>query len=310
MAMTASAPPDDARPPPPARRRMRLGWTDAALLALVAAGLAYFIWRTNTVLSYRWNWGTVWPWVARFDAQGGGWVPGPILQGLATTLRLAVLGLVLATLIGVVFGVMRTSRRLLPRMIATSYVMLIRNIPPLVFVFVFVFFITSQIMPSLGIAEQARTLPPAAQWWLTLVFGPIPRIENFIVGLVCLAAFTGAYVTEIVRAGIESVPRSQIEAGQSLGLTRLQIMRDVVLPQAMRNVVPPMASQFIQMIKDSSLVSVVSVQELTFVAQDIQTSALRVFEILLFVAGLYFVICWTLSLIFARFEHAASGRGR
>jgi polar amino acid transport system permease protein len=308
--MSASALPADSRPPPPPRRRRAFGWFDAALAALVAAGLAYFVWRTNTVLSYRWNWGAVWPWVARYDAQAGGWIPGAILQGLATTLRLAVFGLLLASLIGVVMGVMRTSRRLLPRMIATSYVMLIRNIPPLVFVFVFVFFITSQIMPSLGIAELARGLSPAAQWWLSIFFGPIARIENFIVGLVCLAAFTGAYVTEIVRAGIESVPRSQIEAGESLGLTRLQVMRDVVLPQAMRNVVPPMANQFIQMIKDSSLVSVVSVQELTFVAQDIQTSALRVFEILLFVAGLYFVICWTLSLVFARFEHGATGGGR
>lgn len=300
----------DARPPPPARRRWTLTWIDAVLAALVAAALAYFVWRANTVLSYRWNWGTVWPWVARYDAQAGGWLPGPILQGLATTLRLAVFGLILATLIGVAMGVMRTSRRLLPRLIATSYVMLIRNIPPLVFVFVFVFFITSQIMPSLGIAENVRALSPMAQWWLSLLFGPIARIENFIVGLVSLAAFTGAYVTEIVRAGIESVPKSQIEAGESLGLTRAQIMRDVVLPQAMRNVVPPMANQFIQMIKDSSLVSVVSVQELTFVAQDIQTSALRVFEILLFVAGLYFIICWTLSLIFERFEHGTSAGGR
>jgi polar amino acid transport system permease protein len=308
--MTESALSADTRPPPPVLRRTQLGWTDATLAALVVTALAYFIWRTNAVLSYRWNWGTVWPWVARYDPQAGGWLAGPILQGLATTIRLAVFGLVLATLIGLLFGVMRTSRRLLPRMIATSYVMLIRNIPPLVFVFVFVFFITSQIMPSIGIAECARSLSPTAQWWLSLFFGPIARIENFIVGLVCLAAFTGAYVTEIVRAGIESVPRSQIEAGESLGLTRLHIMRDVVLPQAMRNVVPPMANQFIQMIKDSSLVSVVSVQELTFVAQDIQTSALRVFEILLVVAGLYFVICWTLSMIFERFEHRASAGGR
>ncbi|MGL4241392.1 MAG: amino acid ABC transporter permease [Beijerinckiaceae bacterium] len=300
----------DARPPPLKRRRLAFGRVDVVLAIAAAAAVGYFIWRTNTVLSYRWNWGTVWPWVARYDAQAGGWIPGAILQGLATTIRLAVFGLLLAALIGIGMGFMRTSRRLLPRMIATSYVMLIRNIPPLVFVFVFVFFITSQIMPALGIADAARGLSPGVQWWLSVFFGPVARIENFIVGLVCLAAFTGAYVTEIVRAGIESVPRSQIEAGESLGLTRFQVMRDVVFPQAMRNVVPPMAGQFIQMIKDSSLVSVVSVQELTFVAQDIQTSAQRVFEILLFVAGLYFIICWTLSLAFGRLEHDAAQAGR
>jgi polar amino acid transport system permease protein len=308
--MTGSAPEADSRPPPQGRRRFALGRTDLLLAVLVLAGAGYFIWRTNAVLHYRWNWSVVWPWVARYDAQAGAWIPGAILNGLATTLRLAVFGLLLAALIGVVMGFMRVSRRLLPRMIATSYVLLIRNIPPLVFVFVFVFFITSQIMPALGIADAARTLSPTGQWWLSLLFGPIARVENFIIGLVCLAVFTGAYVTEIVRAGIESVPRSQIEAGESLGLTRSQVMRDVVFPQAMRNVMPPLASQFIQMIKDSSLVSVVSVQELTFIAQDIQTSAMRVFEILLFVAGLYFVICWALSLLFGRLEHNATGQAR
>lgn len=299
-----------SRPPPNKRRRFAFGWTDLVLATLVIVALGYFVWRTNTVLSYRWNWSVVWPWVARYDAQAGGWIAGAILKGLATTLRLAFFGLFLAALIGVVMGFMRASRRLLPRLIATSYVLLIRNIPPLVFVFVFVFFITSQIMPALGIADAARALSPTAQWWLALLFGPIERIENFIIGLVCLSVFTGAYVTEIVRAGIESVPRSQIEAGESLGLTRLQVMGYVVFPQAMRNVVPPMASQFIQMIKDSSLVSVVSVQELTFVAQDIQTSAQRVFEILLFVACLYFIICWVLSLIFSGLEHDAAGGRR
>ncbi|HRJ69795.1 MAG TPA: amino acid ABC transporter permease [Beijerinckiaceae bacterium] len=308
--MTGGSSATDVRPPPVKRRRQAFGWVDFVLAGLVAAFIAYFVWRTNSVLHYRWNWGSVWPWVIRYDAQTETWIPGAILGGLATTLRLAVFGLVLAAIIGVVMGFMRVSKRLLPRMISTSYVMLIRNIPPLVFVFVFVFFITSQILPSLGIADAARGLSPTTQWWLSWFFGPVSRIENFFVGLICLAVFTGAYVTEIVRAGIESVPKSQIEAGESLGLTRLQVMRDVVFPQAMRNVVPPMAGQFIQMIKDSSLVSLVSVQELTFVAQDIQTSAQRVFEILLFVGGVYFVICWTLSMIFGRLEHTASKERR
>jgi polar amino acid transport system permease protein len=300
----------DSRPPPPKRRSLRFGWLDAVLLALAGAGIGYFIWRTNAVLIYRWDWGTVWPWILRYDERAGGWVPNAILMGLATTIRLAVFGIILASVIGVVMGLARTSKRLLPRLIAGSYVMLIRNIPPLVFVFVFVFFVTSQILPSLGVADSVRTLSAGAQWWITLLFGPVGRIENFVVGLLCLAVFTGAYVTEIVRAGLESVPASQIEAGQSLGLSRFDILRDVVFPQALRNVAPPLSGQFIQMIKDSSLVSLVSVQELTFVAQDIQTSTQRVFEILLFTAALYFIICWSLSLLFGRLEHRASGERR
>lgn len=294
------------RLPPQRRKGLSFGWLDAVLLACVCVAVGYFVWRTQTVLYYKWDWSTVWPWIIRVDPQSGGWMPNAILLGLATTLRLAVWGILLAAIIGGVMGWARTSKRLLPRLISTSYVMLIRNIPPIVFVFVFVFFITSQILPSLGIADRAAQLSPQVRWWLSLLFGPISRIENFIVGLICLSVFTGAYVTEIVRAGIESVPRSQIEAGNSLGLSRFDVLRDVVFPQALRNVIPPMSNQFIQMIKDSSLVSLVSVQELTFVAQDIQISTQRVFEVLLFVGGLYFMICWSLSLIFGRLERDAT----
>ncbi len=294
----------DGRAPPPRARRLSFGWIDATLLAAALAALGYFAWRTIVVLHYNWNWSALWPWVARHE-EGPGWIAGPIAIGLAATLRLAIWGIALATVIGVVMGFARTSRRLFFRLIGGGYVMLIRNIPPLVFVFVFVFFISSQILPALGVAERVKALSPAAQLWLEWLFGPAARIENFLVGLICLSVFTGAYVTEIVRAGLQSVPRAQIEAGESLGMSRFDVQRYVVLPQALKNVAPALSNQFIQMIKDSSLVSLVSVQELAFMAQDIQTSTRRVFEVLLFVGGLYFVICWSLSLLFARLEHKA-----
>ena len=138
------------------------------------------------------------------------------------------------------------------------------------------------------------------------LFGDPKQIENFTVGLICLSVFTGAYVTEIVRAGLQSVAKSQIEAGDSLGLTRTDTLRFVVLPQALRNVLPPMAGQFIQLIKDSSLVSLVSIQELSFMAQDVQVATQRVFEVLLFAAAIYFVICFSLSQLFARLERRAA----
>ena len=144
---------------------------------------------------------------------------------------------------------------------------------------------------------------------MSLIFGPPRLIENFAAGLLCLSIFAGAYLTEIVRAGIESVPKSQFEAGDSLGLSRFHILAFVVLPQAVRNVVPPLANQSIQMIKDSSLMSLVSVQELSFVAQDVQVATHRVFEVLLFTGGMYFIICYGLSLAFGRLErHTAIAR--
>jgi polar amino acid transport system permease protein len=142
-----------------------------------------------------------------------------------------------------------------------------------------------------------------------LLFGPVAMLDNFLLGLICLSVFSGAYVTEIVRAGLQSVPRQQIEAGQSLGLTGFDQFRFVVLPQAFRTVLPALAGQLIQLIKDSSLVSLVSIQELTFMAQDVQVSTQRVFEVFVLIAVVYFVLCLGLSTLFRRLE-LRSARGR
>lgn len=281
-------------------------WLDAAIAAVVVALLGFAVWRTSAVLDYRWNWSTVWPFLVKTDPRSGVWQPNILLQGLATTLRLAVYGIIIAGIIGAVTGYMRASRRLALRLIAGAYVMLIRNIPPVVFVFIFAFFIASQIMPALGIADRARALSPTAQWWLSLFFGELRLIENFLVGLLCLSIFSGAYVTEIVRAGLQSVPPAQIEAGKSIGLSSFDIQRDIVAPQALRNVLPPLAGQFIQLIKDSSLVSLVSIQELSFMAQDVQVATRRVFEVFLLIALIYFVICFGLSRLFAWLEARAA----
>jgi len=288
-----------ARPGP---RRRPWGWFDFVLLAAVACFCVYLAWRTNVVFKYNWEWSTLWPFVFRFDTEAGKWVPNLIIEGLLTTLRLAIWGILLAGIIGTLMGLARNSQRLLLRLISGLYVMLIRNIPPVVFVFVFVFFIASQIMPKLALGDVVAGMSSTGQWWVHVFFGSPKLIDNFLLGLLCLSIFSGAYVTEIVRAGLESVPRSQIEAGDSLGFSRLDVMRFVVLPQALRNVLPPMAGQFIQLIKDSSLVSLVSIQELTFMAQDVQVTTQRVFEVFVFVGVIYFVICFALSRLFASLE--------
>lgn len=288
--------------PPAARKRRVWGWLDAVLLAGFAGMLAYLGWMSSTVFSYKWDWSSIWPFIVRYDTASGRWVSNLLVEGLLTTLRLAVWGILIAGIIGTLMGLCRNSQRLFLRLIGGCYVMLIRNIPPVVFVFVFVYFIASQIMPKLALADSVAGLSATAQWWVSLFFGTPRLIDNFMLGLICLSVFSGAYVTEIVRAGVQSVPRSQIEAGKSLGLSRIDILRFVVLPQALRNVLPPMAGQFIQLIKDSSLVSLVSIQELTFMAQDVQVTTQRVFEVFVFIAAVYFVICFSLSRLFAMLE--------
>ena len=109
-------------------------------------------------------------------------------------------------------------------------------------------------------------------------------------------------MTEIVRTGLDSVPRGQTEAARSLGMSNLDIMIRVVWPQALRNVLPSLTGQFIQLIKDSSLVSLVSIQELSFMAQDVQVSTQRVFEVFVLTAVIYFFICFSLSQVFAYLE--------
>lgn len=286
----------------PRIRKKPWSWVDAMLLLVVAGFFGYLWWRADAVFSYRWNWASVWPFIFRFDEQAGKWVPNLLFDGLLTTIRLAVWGILFASIIGIVMGLARTSKRLFFRLIGTAYVMLIRNIPPVVFVFVFVFFIASQIMPTIAIGDRVAALSPTWQWWISILVGTPKLIDNFMLGLICLSVFSGAYVTEIVRAGLESVPKSQIEAGDSLGFSHADVMRFVVLPQALRNVLPPMAGQLIQLIKDSSLVSLVSIQELTFMAQDVQVTTQRVFEVFVLAAAIYFVICFTLSQLFGGLE--------
>jgi polar amino acid transport system permease protein len=272
------------------------------LLVALFGAVGLIMWRASTVFQYRWDWSTIWPFIFRLDAATGRWVPNIIVDGFLTTIRLAVWGILIAGVLGTLMALARNSRRLFLRLLSGSYVMLIRNIPPVVFVFVFVFFIASQVMPKLALADSVAKLSATSQWWISVFFGSPKLIDNFLLGLICLSVFSGAYVTEIVRAGLESVPKAQIEAGESLGMSRFDIARFVVLPQALRNVLPPMAGQFIQLIKDSSLVSLVSIQELTFMAQDVQVTTQRVFEVFVFVAVVYFVICFSLSQIFSGLE--------
>ena len=291
------------------RRKPRLGWIDYAIFAVLIAAIAYVYYRVDTVLEYRWEWSIIPNYLYRWDEEQQQWVANLLMQGLYTTIRLALWGIVLAAGIGVVFGIMRTSRRLFPRLLSRVYVELIRNIPPLVFIFIFYFFISSQIMPLLGIEEFVRHAPPETLAWLEVLFGPPPLISNVVSGIICLAMFEGAYVTEIVRAGIQSIPKTQTEAGLSIGLSRLQLMRYVILPQAVQRVVPPLAGQFITLVKDSSIVSLISIQELTFLAVETAVSTTRMFEVWITVAGLYFCVCYFCALLFDWLErHMAVDR--
>jgi polar amino acid transport system permease protein len=279
---------------------------DVAVISAVIGFVVYVAYRVDTVLVYNWYWGFIPDYILRWDEEIGRYAPNLLLKGLFTTFRLAVWSLLLASLIGVIMGVMRTSKRLFPRMISRLYVEFVRNMPPVVFLFIFYFFISSQLIPILGIDEISVRASPTTLTVLEIAFGPPELLSNVISGIICLAIFEAAYITEIVRAGIQSIDRGQIEAGQSIGLSHFQVLRWIVLPQAVQRMVPPLAGQFITLIKDSSLVSLISIQELTFLAQEVAYSTQYVFEIWIFVAVMYFCICYSLAWLFGRVEKRLS----
>nr|WP_197979209.1 amino acid ABC transporter permease [Pseudomonas coleopterorum] len=201
------------------------------------------------------------------------WTAGPIAWGLWTTLWLSLVSGVVGLLLGLVTGLCRLSSNPTLRHLSTVYVELVRGTPLLVQIFIFYFFI-----------------------------GTVLNLSREFAGVAALALFTGAYVAEIVRSGVQSIAKGQGEAARSLGLDAGQSMRYVILPQAFKRVLPPLAGQFISLVKDTSLVSVIAITELTKSGREAITTSFSTFEIWFCVAALYLVINLPLSYFASRLE--------
>jgi polar amino acid transport system permease protein len=202
-----------------------------------------------------------------------GYRPGPLLIGLWITLKISAVSLVFALLLGLVAGLGRVSSNPAAFNLATTYIEIIRGTPLLVQLFIFYFFI-----------------------------GTVLHLSAFTAGVASLSVFTGAYVAEIIRAGIEAVPKGQMEAARSLGMSYAQAMRFVVLPQAFKKILPPLAGQFINLIKDSSLVSVIAITDLSKAGREVVSSTFSPFEVWFTVAAMYLVLTASLSYVVRRME--------
>jgi polar amino acid transport system permease protein len=260
-------------------------------------------------LHYKWNWQAIPQYLYRYDQESGKWVANLIMQGLFTTLRLSIWGTVLATILGTIMGLCRISQSLFYRLLGRSYVELIRNMPPLVLIFIFYYFVSGQIMPVLGLNEFILAQSETTQRLCELLFAPPSFLSAFFSALITLAIFEGAYIAEIVRAGIQSIDKGQWEAAHALGLSKWQQMRYIILPQAVQRILPPLAGQFISLIKDSSIVSVISIQELTFQGMELMATTYLTFEIWITITLLYLVMTFTCSLAVQRLE-VRMARGR
>ena len=283
-------------------KRVKLKPLDVVLVFVLLSFGLIMAYRIRVGLHYEWNWSVIPQYLFRYDPDINRWLPNLLVQGLFNTIRLSIWGTLLATILGTALGLCRISQHLFKRLLGRTYVELIRNLPPLVLIFIFYFFVSDQIMPILGVEEFVRSRSESTRKILTFLFAPPSQFTAFLSAVVTLAIFEGAYITEIVRAGIQSIEKGQWEAGHALGLSWRHQMFDVILPQATHRILPPLAGQFISTIKDSAIVSVISIQELTFQGMELMSSTYLTFEIWITVTALYLLLTLSLSLGVGRLE--------
>jgi polar amino acid transport system permease protein len=211
------------------------------------------------------------------------WKPGLLVIGLWITLKLSLFATVAGVIIGIIGGLTRISSNPALRWSSIVYVEIIRGSPLMVQILIW-YFVFGTVINDLLAAYGMGRLP--AFWY----------------GVASLACFAGAYVTEIVRAGIQSIHRGQTEAARSLGMSYAQAMRHIILPQALRRILPPLAGTFISLIKDSSLLGIIAIRELTKAAREAVTASLQPFEVYILLAILYLVLTFTLSMAVQHLE--------
>ncbi len=194
------------------------------------------------------------------------WHLGTLTKGVLVTVEISIVSLVFAIIIGMIIGLMRLSSNIALRNLAITYVEIIRGTPLLVQIFIVYFFI-----------------------------GTVLSLDRFTSGVAALSMFTASYVAEIIRAGIQSIHKGQMEAARSLGMNYAKAMIYVIMPQAFKRVLPPLAGQFINLIKDSSLVSVIAITDLTKAGREVVAGSFAPFEVWFTVALLYLVLTGSLS---------------
>jgi His/Glu/Gln/Arg/opine family amino acid ABC transporter permease subunit len=224
-------------------------------------------------MSYQFNWSVLW------TGESGQW----LLHGLITTLEISALAWLLAVALGILSGALRTVRFAPLRAAATFYVEFFRNVPLLVWMFFWYFGV-----PPL--------LPRAIQDWL------FAHSAEFWAGMFALGVYHGARMSEVIRSGIQSIPKTQFEAAQAMGLTVFQAYRLVILPIALRLIVPPGTNESLNLLKNSSVALTISVAELTFQTRQVETYTARAIEALSAGTVIYLVLCLSIAWVMARVE--------
>ena len=205
---------------------------------------------------------------------------GPILNGLWVTLKISFFAAILTFIIGTIVAFMKLSSYQFLKDIATVYITIVRGTPLLVQIFLFYFIVAN-----------------------------IFELDRFVAGVLALGIFFGAYMAEILRGAIQSIDKGQLEAANSLGISKFQAMRHIILPQAFKRALPTLVGEMIALVKDSSLVSVISITDLTKVGKEIVANTFSRFETWIVIALVYLSITSVLSYIGHRLEKNMASKG-
>ena len=252
------------RTQPVKRRAFGTGTLSAIKFFLSLTVVVWIVAVAGRNIDYNWQWYRIPRYLYTVDE--GHLLPGPILKGVWITLQITGWSLVLSMGLGLFAALLRLSRSFPGQLIARTYVEIVRNTPLLVQLF-----------------------------FLYFVVAPVLGISRFQSAVFALSLFEGAYASEIIRAGIVSIHRGQWEAAYSLGLGGWATYKTVILPQAIRRVLPPLTSQAISLIKDSALVSAIAVYDLTMQGRTIISETFLTFEVWFTVAAIYLMITTALS---------------
>ena len=250
---------------------------DVVQFAALAVGLIWLTVRGAEAMGYNWQWYRM----PQFFWQviDGELIWGPLMTGLVVTIELSVYSMILTIVIGLATAFLRMSDSVSGQILSKVYLEAIRNTPLLVQMLVFYF-----------------------------VISPIIGVDRFWTGVLCLSFFEGSFASEIIRAGINSVPKGQWEASASVGISRGNTYRYVVLPQAVPLMLPPMTGVLINLIKHSAIVSVIAVFDLTTEGRNIIADTFMSFEVWLTIAAMYLVITISLSVFVGYLERRVARR--
>lgn len=246
------------------------------LFAVLMVGLGGLFYYNSVNLGYRWQWYRIPRYFISRNSRGC-LVPGALVKGLGTTLLISFISLIFATITGLLAAILRLSSSFAGRMMAKVYLELVRNTPLLIQI-LFTYF----------------------------VLAPLFGMSPFLSAVISLSLFEGAYTSEIIRGGILAVPQGQWESAYSLGLSAFDTYRFCIIPQTFRQILPPLASQSVSLIKDSALVSTIAIYDLTMAGQAIISKTFLTFEIWFVVALVYLAVTIPISVLIRSMEKRIS----